>query len=294
MAKFRLLMCRQKGEQIAREYGFTSFPIDPFEIAKKEEIKICPKPPDKKGVSGGIVFSGNNAGIFYATDIVNEGFRRFTVGHELGHYFIDGHPEQIQKSAPLHVSRAGFSQGDNSIEIEADHFASGLLLPTYLVHRSLRNAAIGLEGVISLSDDSICSLTASAIRAAECSEYPVAVVVSQGDKVCYCFQSDGFKRLGGRRFLRKGTPLPDSATKEFNRSTGRILSGARHWAESDLSTWFDGSPQIKLDEEIIGLGSYGFTLTVFSSESIPSDPDVEDDDEERLIESWTPKFAYGR
>lgn len=91
---------------------------------------VEPKHPDQVGVSGGIIFHGESVGIFYATNIKSEGFRRFTVAHELGYYFLEGHPEEILKTAPIHISRAGFTQGASSIELEADHFASGLLMPS--------------------------------------------------------------------------------------------------------------------------------------------------------------------
>lgn len=45
---------------------------------------------------------------------------------------------------------------------------------------------------------------------------------------------------------------------------------------------------------MIGIGAYGFTLTVFSSEELPEDPYEAEDDEAELIESYQPKFAYGR
>jgi Zn-dependent peptidase ImmA (M78 family) len=128
MNKFRLNWARRCGEQKAAEFGFTSFPIDPFEIAEKVEIHVEAKPPDMDGVSGGIIFSGEEVVIFYSTSIASQGFQRFTVGHELGHYFLEGHPAEILKAAPIHISRAGFTEGGSSIEIEADHFASGLLL----------------------------------------------------------------------------------------------------------------------------------------------------------------------
>ena len=159
MKKFRLRLARQLGEKTAREYGFDSFPIDPFEIASREDIIIEAKAPDKKGVSGGIIFEGEGVGIFYATDIMNNGFRRFTVGHELGHFFLPGHPEAILKSGKLHKSHAGFTQGDDPIEIEADHFSAGLLMPSYLVKKSMRKVDIGLDGIINLEQESECSLT---------------------------------------------------------------------------------------------------------------------------------------
>lgn len=294
MSKFRLSWARRCGEQKAAEFGFTSFPIDPFVIAEKVEIQVEAKPPEMEGVSGGIIFSGEDVGIFYSTSIASEGFQRFTVGHELGHYFLEGHPAEILKAAPIHVSRAGFTEGGSSIEIEADHFASGLLLPTRLVTQALRNGPIGLVGISELSDLAKCSLTACAIRAAECSPYPMAVVVSKHDYICYGFLSEGFKRLGHITFPRKGAKLPQSATLEFNADLENVLLGRSVCKQTSLEHWFGGPAGYDLDEEIVGLGSYGFTLSVFSSEELPDDTDDDDDEESALIESYTPKFAYGR
>ncbi|WP_033310179.1 ImmA/IrrE family metallo-endopeptidase [Euryhalocaulis caribicus] len=295
MRKFRLEWARQQGERKAKEFGFDDFPIDPFAIAEKEEILIEPKPADAPGVSGGIIFLNTGTGIFYATNIDNCGFQRFTVGHELGHYFLDGHPEEIQKSGSWHISRAGFREGDNSIELEADHFASGLLLPSRLVSNFLGNQTIGLEGIKALSDKAKCSLTATAIRAAECSPYPVAVVVSQGKQVCYAFLSDGFKKLGRLSFLRKGSMLPDTVTKKFNSNPENVRYAASDCDVTTLADWFDGPASVELDEEVIGLGSYDLTMTVLSSDDLPEDPDELEDDEDLSLEaSWTPKFAYGR
>jgi hypothetical protein len=285
---------RQCGERKAREHGFDSFPIDPFKIARSEEIELWPKKPEQVGVSGGIVFQGEAVAIFYSTDILSDGFQRFTVAHELGHYFLDGHPEAIMESAPVHVSRAGFSEGAQPIEIEADHFASGLLLPTALVHRHLDQQAVGLKGIDALAEVSRCSLTASAIRAAECSSYPVAVVVSRGVEVRYAFMSDSFKRLDKLEFLRRGSPLPNTLTRRFNTNTANVASGKRACGATMLPTWFGGRRRLELDEQVVGLGSYGFTLTVLSTETPPIDPEEEVDEEAELIESYTPRFAYGR
>jgi Zn-dependent peptidase ImmA (M78 family) len=38
---------------------------------------------------------GNAFGILYATHIPSEGFQRFSIGHELGHYFIASSGESV-------------------------------------------------------------------------------------------------------------------------------------------------------------------------------------------------------
>lgn len=294
MSKFKIKLARSEGEKKSKDLGFTSFPIDVRAIVVDEEIDLVEKPASKKGVSGGIIFHGTEeVTIFYSSDIDNEGFRNFTVGHELGHYFLSGHPEEILSTAPIHLSRAGFSQGTSSIELEADHFSSGLLMPSILVRKQLNDGQVGLDGILELARVSKCSLTASAIRAAECAEFPMAIVVSNLEHICYCFMSDSFKSLKPN-FLRKGDLLPYTGTRSFNQNQENIPSVKRTCTRTKFSEWFGDKTQISLDEEIIGLGGYGFTLTVLSSEKLLSDPYEEDDEEGKLIDSWTPKFAYGR
>lgn len=295
MSKFRIQMARRQGELKAKEMGYDSFPVDPFAIAEDENIMIEAKKADQVGVSGGIIFHNENVGIFYATNIKSEGFRRFTVAHELGHYFLEGHPEEILKTAPIHISKAGFSQGTSSIELEADHFASGLLMPTKLVCGVIGTSRVGLEAIVALSHDAKCSLTASAIRAAECCDYPMAVIVSSGDNIAYAFMSESFKKLDKLAFLRKGSPLPNTHTHQFNKDTKNVAFSRSVCGETSLAQWFSCMRRLTLDEEVIGLGSYGYTLTVLSSEELAEDPEDEDrDEEEKLLESWTPKFARGR
>jgi Zn-dependent peptidase ImmA (M78 family) len=293
MAGFRLKMATQHGEKVAEEFGFNQFPVKPREIAKARDIVIQAKPAEVTGVSGAIIFAGDSATIIYSTEYDNEGFENFSIGHELGHWFLPGHPEEIIKAGGAHMSRANFTQ-NTSIELEADHFASGLLLPSHLTRKLLSNNQIGLDGILKLADAAHCSITAAAIRAAECGPYPMAIIVSKGNEIAYAFTSQSFKSLGKLAFLRKGASLPVGATRSFNADAENVLRAERAVGEANLATWFDGPGRIALDEEIIGLGKYGYTLTVLTSEALPEDPlDGEDEDAE-LERRWTPRFAYGR
>lgn len=123
----------------------------------------------------------------------------------------------------------------------------------------------------------------------------MAVIVSADDHVAYAFLSDSFKKLDKLTLLRKGVPLPTSLTREFNRKPDNVASGKTRCGQTTLSDWFSCTRRVPLDEEIVGLGSYGFTLTVLSSDELAGDPDDEElAEEEALIESWTPWFARGR
>jgi Zn-dependent peptidase ImmA (M78 family) len=289
-------MAMELGEKLALEAGYTAFPIDPRAIAKSKDIKIEAKPPETKGISGALILAGDAATIIYSTEHENEGFENFSIAHEIGHYCIPGHPEEILKSGGVHISKADFTQGGSLIELEADHFASGLLMPSSLTKDFLSKHQVGLAGVLELANVARCSRTAAAIRAAECSSYPIAIIVSREDEISYAFMSDSFKRLGEKlAFLRKGTPLPDTATRAFNADPKNVLLTKQQHDTTTLYDWFDGSRKIGLDEEIVGLGRYGYTLTILTSEELPNDPDDDPEEtDEEFKERWTPRFAYGR
>jgi hypothetical protein len=52
-----------------------------------------------------------------------------------------------------------------------------------------------------------------------------------------------------------------------------------------------GTRSARITEEVVGLGHYGKTLTVLSSSSIgDEEAGYDDDDDEKLQESWTPRF----
>src|SRR2546422_1381503 len=106
-----LIQARHHGEVKAAEYGFTALPIDLLKIAGKAGIVVQAK-KTTGGVSGMLLRHGDNFGILYATHIQSPGFQRFSVGHELGHYFLPGHIDAVLSDHNIHESRAGFASGD--------------------------------------------------------------------------------------------------------------------------------------------------------------------------------------
>ena len=72
-------------------------------------------------------------------------------------------------------------------------------------------------------------------------------------------------------------------------------SGQSECGQTTLANWFSCTRRLPLDEEVVGLGSYGFTLTVLTSDELAGGPDDEDlAEEEALIASSTPRIARGR
>jgi hypothetical protein len=265
--------------------------VDPFKIAASRDIEVKAKPDTAEGVSGMLLRHGNTFGILYATHIPSEGFQRFSVGHELGHYFLEGHIDQVLPKDGIHVSHAGFVSAD-TFELEADHFSAGLLMPATPFKKALATRSPGLETVEFMAGLCRTSLTATAIRCAELSSDAIAVIVSTGATIDYCFMSDAMKMLPQLSWLRKGSAVPKGTeTARLNTQMSRVLNGDRAANEIDVMDWLGGNRSAIITEEVIGLGRYGKTLTVLSSESIgQSDNEDEDDDEEDIVERWTPRF----
>ena len=89
--------------------------------------------------------------------------------------------------------------------------------------------------------------------------------------------------------------MPPTHTLAFNRDTQNVKFAKSICGLTNLSEWFSCRRRLELDEEIIGLGNYGYTLTVLSSDELIDDREDEElSEEEQLLDSWTPKFARGR
>ena len=86
---------RQAAREVLAELQIASYPIQPDEIAQAKGLVIESRDDFPAGVFGALWRSGNGFGIIVSSACPTEGHRRFTVAHELGHYHIDGHVEQL-------------------------------------------------------------------------------------------------------------------------------------------------------------------------------------------------------
>lgn len=236
-----------------------------------------------------LIRSGEAFGIGYATHINSEGFRRFSIAHEIGHYILSGHIDHvIPEGMTTHQSRAGNFTGDQ-YEVEADHFAAGLLMPDPLFSHEMRRVGEGLDAIEKLQIKCITSLEATAIRYISKTDIPAAVIRSVGQKIEYCSMSKPLKDIDGLDWIKKGTPVPQgTATWRLNSDMKAIESGERLDEMTDLSVWFNGSRNIEFHEEVVSLSSYGKILTIIYAQE---DFDIDEyDEEEDLEDSYEVRF----
>ena len=90
--------------RVIRQHGIAALPVDPSAIATAVGIEVRPMPAAGKGVSGMLLRIGNSFGIAYATHVDSQGFRNFSIAHELGHYFLEGHVDAVLAHGNRHES----------------------------------------------------------------------------------------------------------------------------------------------------------------------------------------------
>jgi hypothetical protein len=122
-------------------------------------------------------------------------------------------------------------------EIEANEFASELLMPDFFISEQVEKNEIGLDIIKSIADKCETSLTSSALRYIRyCPEIAV-VVVSEKSKIKYFSLSEEMKER--RLFLSPGTNLSRlSVAHDFFSNDGSVSSSNEDNQRVDISAWF--------------------------------------------------------
>ena len=249
--------------EVREATGQTIPPIDVMKIAQQEGIILA---PDDYGedFDGRIEFhSTKGKFILYYSEVDPrhpETRNRFSIAHELGHYYIPTHRELLL-NGQSHFSQAGFIC-ENKLEREADIFSASLILPkSTLDDLTFKRNFLTLRDILKLSVQWQVSATCAAIRYAETTSDCCAVLVSADGEVCYYIPSEdasyrGFNWLGNKSIPRS------SATYDASRQQG---SNEISEKATDTETWFS-ERRISCDlwEEAFPLGYTGLVLTMLA------------------------------
>jgi Zn-dependent peptidase ImmA (M78 family) len=164
-------------EAVADEY-FPSGKIDPVAIARKKEITLS-FGNYENAFDGLLEYRRGRFHIFANLDRIESADSprsRFTVGHELGHYFIDEHRNALSTGRALPHPSFSEYESDLLVEREADLFAANLLMPTGRFNQIAKPEKTGLEGILKISEQFGTSVTSTAIRYATSDFVPCAVI----------------------------------------------------------------------------------------------------------------------
>lgn len=197
--------------EIHRQMGFPDGAVDLGYLADCLDIHEI-KYERLNNIEGALVTTPSRyAGSILVNKRSGKARRRFTIGHELGHYLNPAHQE---------TSAQGFWCSKNDInslrgqakrqltgfekqEVEANRFASELLMPSRQIKRSLEAFAC-LEEVVKLARIYGVSKEAMARKYVELRSEPIAIIFSKDGRLRYPVKGRKMPRL----YLKEGALLP--------------------------------------------------------------------------------------
>jgi Zn-dependent peptidase ImmA (M78 family) len=117
---------------------------------------------------------------------------RFTLAHELGHYLIDEHRNALKNGlVPSHPSFTNFSS-DNEVELEADFFASSLLIPKSRLVKDVFKRKFDFNLIDELATKYQTSITAMLIKFASIGNHPIMIVCAINQRIKWFKYSEDF------------------------------------------------------------------------------------------------------
>jgi len=240
----------RQGEIVSETYNFNEPPVDVFRILKRERRLIHAVGDDfGNAFDGRIRYVGNRFLLCCNTRYdkwQHSGKHHsrvvFSIAHELGHYFLDHHRRCLVANQVAHDSFSEFSS-HKLIEAEADHFASGLLMPSRLMKPQINQSNFpDLDAIRSVRKSFDVSLTGLLARWTQLSDFPCATIATRNGKIEFGWTSEAFQNLGCfkarrghtpeckyfRQFVAGNKPVTGYAEGEGTGSTDYWIELARH------------------------------------------------------------------
>jgi hypothetical protein len=235
------------GEAIAESYGYLRAPVDPFRIIDCERL-IVPFGADfGTAFEGRLEYQSPRFLLFYNTRYdqwAHEGAHHpkviFTTAHELAHFFTDEHRDYLRRGGGPHRSFAEFVS-DSIVEQQADSFASGLLMPGYLLRPIVNDDPDwNLARLKEVRAAFQVPLVSMLVRWTQLNDFPSATLcLSPSGTIAWGFVSEGFARGGVFKALRGMVTISQNARRfiEIEPSFSKYREGAgngyaHHWLDT--------------------------------------------------------------
>lgn len=191
----------EKAEEAAVASEIDRFPVDLDMVCKRFNLLVM-QTALNEDVDGLIVTDGETGGILINTRVGDSRRRRFTLAHEIGHYVLH---RQYGYFRDMLKTLGDYS--DDTEEMEANTFAGALLMPLFLLPKSIGERPPDFDTASELADDFDASFTAACIRAVRTSPWRCALVCLDGGVVQWSIRSESF-----RHGIKKNSrPHPSSA-----------------------------------------------------------------------------------
>lgn len=259
-------------DAVLHEHNPTDKPVDPEAIARVKGLVVV------YGYYGeafdGLLRHRNGDFTVFCNLSRVEGKRthraKFTLAHELGHFFISNHRNALRSGLAVHHPSFCEYESKLFVEQQADCFASNLLLPRERFVKSAITLGTsgGMRTILGLAQKFDVSVTATAIRYAALAVSPCIVIKWNNERYGWKWLSDQVFEAGYRKTIEdKAAVIDGSATASA--FAGEPLPSEGYFKRATVaSAWFpfikQGTPKdVILQEHAKPLGRFGVITMLY-------------------------------
>jgi Zn-dependent peptidase ImmA (M78 family) len=240
------------------------FPVDVKMVAKEVSLKQFPGEPitqidamDIPGFEGMLARhpSGKRWKIGYNDRVRSEGRIRFTLAHEFGHYLLH---RSLQPAFECSQKDMYDWDSGRNLEVEADQFASYLLMPLDDFRLQVGGQAISMDLMLHCADRYGVSPMAAALKWIEIAPRRAIVVAARDGFVLWARSNKAALKSGAYLAAKRNTiEVPAESLLRLFAS-----SNTGHTAKQPANIWFPREPAgVELVEHIyVSDGYYPYTL----------------------------------
>ncbi len=240
--------------------GITSGRVPIREIALASDIVEIKEEPGLSFEGVLVTTRDKHAGSMMIRQDRIETRKRFSIGHELGHFLIGSH---VPSGVGFHCSTKDmgvvkFKPADRAakMEVEANVFAAEVLMPRKFITAWMASRReVDIAHVVDLSDEFEVSREAAARRFRDFAREPLAFVLSQDGRIRYSLRHDDFPQIGPG----KGDQVPHGSV------TARFAGPAKvsKLEEVERDTWISDGRRPAICEQVL-VQANGHRLTMLA------------------------------
>lgn len=189
---------------------------------------------------GKIIFGNSKTIIKVNSQIQFEERKRFVVAHEIGHLMLHRNmalPDDTFANFNIISGTEEFLKNGQQ-ELEANDFASELLMPTKLFYQEAKGKKFSPSLIKQLSQRFKASLTATVFKYMQCDLHPIGLVFIENGKVKYWKKSGDLKVYFGN-YNRLSPPINSVAFEYLQKDYAFLYSFEEKAQQIDKSTWFN-------------------------------------------------------
>lgn len=224
-----------------------SGPVNPDCVAEQLRIAIFEEPLDADGY---LLRKGEDTRILVDSGIGYETRKRFTVAHEIGHFFMPHHQAEVFRCVGRDIQSY---KSNKKQENEANEFAAELLLPTAELDSLLLHPPT-MDLIQEFSELYGTSLTATAVKIAEVTCERIVIILSDNGEIKWFRKSSSFPYWINKGPLHKWIYAYDYFV-DGHLADGPQKALAYAWCQVT-------SPDLYVIEESVAFNRLGLVLTL--------------------------------